>query len=694
MKEVKEDIKLIEIERGKAMIKKLAVMMAFLLLILTACSSGVEGKIDKAKGLVKEREYEAAISIYEAIIEDDETVYEAHEGLAIAYLRDEEFSDAEEVLEEFFEVVKDHYQEDDSVDYDYWMGEIIDNVRKVDKSGERVGRWFKELEAPVIDLMDLPYDYDLDTPIVFDVPEGVDVYYTLDGSNPTTKDERYNGSISVEEEGEIILSVVAVNDYGIEGEATYTYLSVYTIPDAPTLTEEEGTYDAELTLFVEDYDYDTMDVYYTLDGSIPSDYGMYYYEEDGITLENGDYELMVQYYDMTTGLYSQVLTANYTINNPNALTEYTEFYVAVLDTSDETYNEVEYALYELYYAEENIDVTVYKVEDLDTLAYDLESGYADAYYGPATYVEDFAELGLLADVSQVMSMDDYEYYNEAYDAGLYYGDYYTMPVVIEPGIVLYVNSYDVDSTDIMTWDQLIDTANNGASSYNFLYPEDLAGYWAYSFYLGFGGAWQMDDKGNFILDRQPLIDAIQFAYDLPSTYGLGNRGMTYDTYSSAIESDDVTMVMSNGLYMHDLDYFEYYSMVGPMPLPNNAYTASVNTVDGLHINSQIIGNPNKLASARLAYKYLSQDYYVNYIASESNALPAIIEAVDTDLMWLNGGFENYENAINQNITVATTYQLVSLQEVMNTYMMYVFDGGMAASEAADVIISEVASYYE
>ncbi len=662
--------------------------------LFTGCVPSVEKQLEKAKELVKDKDYKEAIEIYEAILDENETEFEAWDGLVNAYMKDDEYEDADETLEEFFEAVKDDYEEDDEVDYDDWLEEINDYAMDILDEDEEVGDWFDELNPPMIDLSMVDYDQSIDEPIVLDIPKGLDVYYTLDGSDPSDKDDKYKDGIEITEEGSYDLAVVAINEFGIEGYVNYIYINVYKMPDAPIVTTEPGTYNEEIILFVDNYDYDTMELYYTTDGTDPESYGMYYYEEDGIRLTSGDYQVRMYYYDYNSGTYSEEASFDYTINNPNAVSDSTDFNVAVFGVDDNTFYEVEYAINEIYYYEENMNVYPYQVTDLDSLMLDLESGYADAYYGPAMYVEDLAAYGLLADVENVISFDDYTYYNVAYDAGFYDGGYYTMPVTIDADNQLYVNIYDVADMNIDSWDSLINAANNGYSSYNFLYPEDMGGYWLYSFYLGFGGYYDFDTNGMFVLDRQPLIDALTFAYDLPVTYQLGYEGMDFETYTTAISNNNVTMVIANPYYMSEYDYYDYYTPVGPMPLPNGEYFASVNNVNGLHINSQVTSDINKSAVARTVYKYIAQEYSVNYIAQYADGLPAITTAVDTDYLYLNGDLEDYEFAIDYNITAPYTYQLQTLHESMDYYLYEVLFNGMDIGLAADAIIDEAANYTE
>lgn len=683
------------------MTKKLILFLGLIsLMVLTACSGGSEKKLEKARALVKDKNFKEAIEIYDGLIEENEKMFEAHKGLVRAYMKDDEYRDADDALERFFEVVKGDYEEDQTVDYEYWLREIVDAAGDMERRGERVGKWYDELNPPVVDLFDIPYDFDLETALELEVPQDMTAYYTLDGSKPTDKDTKYDGPITFSEEGEYNLSVITVNDYGIKGEPSTTYINVFTAPEAPRVNFPGGTYEGRLFVGIEDYDYDTMDVYYTTDGSDPLTNGEYYYDSEGILLMDGDYTVNIVYYDIEKGQYSRMLTEQYTINNPNALTEYTSLTVAVYGMNYDVYSEVEYALYDLYYAVDDIDITVYEAYDLESLVVDLEGGYADAVYCSAMYVEDLAEYGLLAEVESITDVDWSVYYNEAYDAGLYDGGYYTFPVTIDPDLWLYANAYDVDNLEIETWERVIEVANDRTSTYSFLYPEDYGGYWLYSYYLGHGGVWQFDENGNFILDREPLINAMQFASDITEVYGLGYKGMDYETYAAAIESSDVTLVLANPTDMYDLDMYSYYVPVGPMPMPGGLNTVSVNNVNGLHVNSLIVGDSNKEAAARMAYGilsesgYLAENSYVSDIASATDGLPAIIEEADPDLLYLKGWVPDYERAIGLNITVPYTYQLADVTLQMDYYLAEYLNGAMTIEEAADAIIVEVAAYFQ
>ena len=55
--------------------------------------------------------------------------------------------------------------------------------------------------------------FTMPTTITINVPEGCEVYYTWDGSKPTTASTRYTGPIDVIE-GNNILSVILVDKHG------------------------------------------------------------------------------------------------------------------------------------------------------------------------------------------------------------------------------------------------------------------------------------------------------------------------------------------------------------------------------------------------------------------------------------------------------------------------------------------------
>lgn len=100
------------------------------------------------------------------------------------------------------------------------------------------------------------------------------IYYTLDGSVPTTESDMYTAPIFLET-GEHIISAVFINDYGIVSDVVTKEFCIEVIrPDAPEVLTYSGEYSAPVSITV-----DVLEgcrVFYTTDGTMPTDQSMEY----------------------------------------------------------------------------------------------------------------------------------------------------------------------------------------------------------------------------------------------------------------------------------------------------------------------------------------------------------------------------------------------------------------------------------
>ncbi len=94
------------------------------------------------------------------------------------------------------------------------------------------------------------------------------IYYTLDGSVPTTESELYTSPINMQQ-GIFTLKAIFVNSYGIQSEvAEASYTIDIRIPDAPDVAPEAGEYTIPVWITATSSKYNTL--YYTTDGSVPT----------------------------------------------------------------------------------------------------------------------------------------------------------------------------------------------------------------------------------------------------------------------------------------------------------------------------------------------------------------------------------------------------------------------------------------
>ena len=95
------------------------------------------------------------------------------------------------------------------------------------------------------------------------------VYYTLDGTRPTSSSEKYLNPVTLSEDGEYILNAISINDKGISSPlVTESYSISIPVLYGPNISPATGRYYSPQTV--------TMEipigcsVYYTLDGSNPT----------------------------------------------------------------------------------------------------------------------------------------------------------------------------------------------------------------------------------------------------------------------------------------------------------------------------------------------------------------------------------------------------------------------------------------
>lgn len=101
------------------------------------------------------------------------------------------------------------------------------------------------------------------------------VYYTTDGSTPTSASAVYESPILLES-GDYIIRAIFINLYGIESDVvTQNYYINLTVPEAPIVEPESGDYDTAGVMIEVIYDSDTK-VYYTTDGTAPTKDSMKY----------------------------------------------------------------------------------------------------------------------------------------------------------------------------------------------------------------------------------------------------------------------------------------------------------------------------------------------------------------------------------------------------------------------------------
>ena len=137
------------------------------------------------------------------------------------------------------------------------------------------------------------------------------IYYTTDNTEPSDKSTLYNNDVISIENGTTIIKAIAINDMGITSDvATFKYVVEYKKPDAPSISPASGTYQAGQKVSVMNIP-EGYKVYYTLDGTTPTDKSTEYTGE--FEMPEGNTVVSAIMYD-THNQASTVTKRNYVVN--------------------------------------------------------------------------------------------------------------------------------------------------------------------------------------------------------------------------------------------------------------------------------------------------------------------------------------------------------------------------------------------
>jgi hypothetical protein len=152
------------------------------------------------------------------------------------------------------------------------------------------------------------------TVTISDATAGATIYYTTNGTTPTTSSTKYTGAITVSAT-ETIEAIAVAAGYSNSAVATATYsIGTATTLPAPTFSPAAGTYTSSQTVTISDATAGTT-IYYTTNGTTPTTSSTKY--TGAITVSATE---TIEAIAVETGhSNSAVATANYTINTTAAL---------------------------------------------------------------------------------------------------------------------------------------------------------------------------------------------------------------------------------------------------------------------------------------------------------------------------------------------------------------------------------------
>ena len=312
-----------QMARKKRLAKKrqqrmIIIMVMILCLIaaggVTAYLTSYSNQVNHGKQALAESNYNAAERYFQKAIKKNNKKAEAYRGLADIFVAKEDYDNAESV---FLEAISSQPS-----NADLYVGaiEFYIDTEQQDKISELIGDCEYDnvllsvekyvSEKPSFSLTEGTYNEVQQVSLSSD--NGV-IYYTTDGSDPTTSSTVYEKPILLQDEGTTQVRAISVNENGIPSlVAAMTYTIELPMEDAPSVSPSTGQYDSydvsPITITVPD----GYTAYYTMDDTDPSDPASSATEYTGpVDMPAGQTMFSAVLMNNKTGRYTQVTKRNY-----------------------------------------------------------------------------------------------------------------------------------------------------------------------------------------------------------------------------------------------------------------------------------------------------------------------------------------------------------------------------------------------
>lgn len=178
-----------------------------------------EANVLEAKIYLKEDNESAALSILLSVVEEHPDSVNAYGELLRLYEKNEEFDKIAELMSNASDTMKEKYK-----------------------------AYVSEKPLP----SNVGGTYSIDITVEFqNLPEGTEVFYTLNGKTPDRHSKKYEEAIALEEEETVTLKYIAYNQKGIPsevGEETYTL--TFKAPNKPQISPSSDKYDYAAEIIV------------------------------------------------------------------------------------------------------------------------------------------------------------------------------------------------------------------------------------------------------------------------------------------------------------------------------------------------------------------------------------------------------------------------------------------------------------
>lgn len=202
-----------------------------------------EHQLALAYKLLEEGKYDEAIIAFNKVIDIDGKNIDAHIGLSKAYVKLEDYEEAEKVLNKALEIDnknKDVYEELIGV---YELTNKYDKISDLIEDLEGIGLSSEadklRPNGPTANLASGTYN----EPIEIALSGSGTIYYTIDGSEPTSNSSKYSNKIKIISEGTHHIKAMVIDNRGINSKVeTFDYVLTFENIKAPTSSLSPGSY--------------------------------------------------------------------------------------------------------------------------------------------------------------------------------------------------------------------------------------------------------------------------------------------------------------------------------------------------------------------------------------------------------------------------------------------------------------------
>lgn len=262
--------------RKKQLAKKRRRMVIIILLVILAIAgiggyvyyqNSYAGLINRGNQALGAGEYSAAENYFERAINKDSRKAEAYTGLANVYLQQDDQDEAENILLS-------------AIDSQPENGELYLAAIQFYQDTDQLDKISALLEGCNDSVLEVVSDYVSESP-VFSLDEGTytevqevslsgdgDIYYTTDGSEPSSSSTLYTEPILLNE-GTTIIKAICINENGVPSLSdSRTYTVEIPIANAPAISPSTGQYTTAQQITIDVPEGYT--AYYTTDGTTPT----------------------------------------------------------------------------------------------------------------------------------------------------------------------------------------------------------------------------------------------------------------------------------------------------------------------------------------------------------------------------------------------------------------------------------------